>query len=360
MHYLAGTFIAIFLILLLATKRKGQADWVLMGWLTVLSIHTALYYLDVTDQIKNYGHLAGVSIPFPLLHGPLLFLYTTLLIDPLKNAWRYWWHFAPFLIINLALLPFYQLPVVQKVYIFENEGVGYESFVFINSILILLSGLTYATICLVMIRKHKASIKNKLSSIEGKTLDWLLFLTLGLGIIWLLVAIGMNDLIFSGVVLFIILIGIFGIRQHSIFSNQPNDNTDDPLNLTTKKYEKSGLNDQNKIELVRRLEQLITEDKPFLEPELSLDELARRVHAQPNYLSQVLNEHFQLNFYDFINSKRVDEFCLKMNDPRFSHYKLVEIAYQSGFNSKSSFNRNFQRFKKTTPSDYKRHLITSQ
>lgn len=354
MQYIAGITIAIFLIFLLVFKRKNKADWVLLCWLLALTIHTGLYYLDTSATIERYSFLAGLSIPFPLLHGPFLYTYTSLLLNPNARINSYRTHFIPFLLVNFILIPFYSLPANDKLYIFQNDGVGYEIFVLINAIFIFLSGVIYFAVSYMLISQHKKSIKNNLSQIEGKTLNWLRFLTFGIGIIWLFVFSGNNDLIFSGVVLFIILIGIFGIRQNNIFSNTQLASDQNQLLSKNVKYEKSGLDNERKADLIKRLEQLIINEKPFLNPELSLNELSQKIDTQQNYLSQILNEHFEMNFYDFINSKRVDEFCAKINNNELGHYKLIEIANECGFNSKSAFNRNFKRFTGKTPSEYKK------
>lgn len=354
MQYIAGITIAIFLIFLLVFKRKNKADWVLVCWLLTLTIHTGLYYLDTSATIDSYSFLIGLSIPFPLLHGPFLYIYASLLLNPNTSISSYWKHFIPYLLVNLTLIPFYSLPASDKLYIFQNDGVGYETFVLVNTILIFLSGVIYFAVSYKLLSKHKKSSKNNLSQIEENNLNWLRFLTIGMGIIWLFVFYGNNELIFSGVALFIILIGLVGIRQNTIFSNIQVVIDKNQLLSKNVKYEKSGLDNKRKAALVKRLEQLILNEKPFLNPELSLKELSQKIDTQQNYLSQILNEHFGMNFYDFINSKRVDEFCAKINNNELQHYKLIEIATACGFNSKSAFNRNFKRFTGKTPSEYKK------
>lgn len=356
MQYTTGITISIFLVCLLIFKKKNRADWVLMCWLIILALHTWLYYLDYSNTIGSFSFLIGLNIPFPLLHGPFLFIYASKLIHSKTKVSKLLLHFLPFIIINIMLIPFYKLSPTEKLYIFQNNGIGYETFVIINTILIFLSGVIYPSMCSFLIQKHRKNIKQNLSQIEGKTLNWLQFLTLGLGLIWILVFIGNNDLIFSGVVLFIILIGIFGVLQNNIFSNETYVTNTRAKSTKDIKYEKSGLNDVDKKSLIIKLEEIIEHEKSHLNPELSLKQLADKIDTHPNYLSQILNEHFQMTFYDYINSKRVEEFCLKMKNNELKNYKLIEIAYECGFNSKSAFNRNFKRFKGKTPTEYKNEL----
>jgi len=341
MQYITGFSISIFLVFLLLLKRKNKADWILIYWLLAVAAHIGLYYLDYSQKMEDFDFLTGFSIPFPLLHGPFLFSYTSLLLNPKRKAY----------LINLFLIPFYRLPASEKLFVFQNEGVGYENFIAVNAIIILLSGILYSLFSYYLVYKHKHHLKHQLARIEGKTLDWLKFLSLGLAVVWIFVILGENDWIFSCVVLFVILIGVFGIRQGNVFVepviNMPHSNT---------KYEKSGLDERQKNELISNLEDLIAKEKPYLNPDLSLQSLSARLNTQANYLSQLLNDYYETSFYDYINSKRIEEFCSILESGELEHYKLVEIAYKCGFSSKSTFNRNFKRFKGKTPSQYKNEV----
>jgi YesN/AraC family two-component response regulator len=93
-------------------------------------------------------------------------------------------------------------------------------------------------------------------------------------------------------------------------------------------------------------------EKVFRESELSLADLARRLNTQPNYLSQVINEREGKNFYDYINSLRVEEFMHLVASPDSRKYTLLGLAQECGFNSKSSFNRYFKKVTGKSPSEF--------
>ena len=84
-------------------------------------------------------------------------------------------------------------------------------------------------------------------------------------------------------------------------------------------------------------------NKPYANPNLSLNELASKLKMPPHILSKVINQGFQKNFFDFINTYRVDEFKIRMEDPKYRHYTLISVAYEVGFNSKTAFNRSFKK-----------------
>jgi len=104
------------------------------------------------------------------------------------------------------------------------------------------------------------------------------------------------------------------------------------------------------------LQQYIQEEKPYQEPELTLTDLAERVHIPSNYLSQVINEKMDCTFMDFINQHRVEEAKDKLKNEKFSHYTIIAVAYEVGFNSKSAFYAAFKKHAKTTPSEFRKTM----
>ena len=106
-----------------------------------------------------------------------------------------------------------------------------------------------------------------------------------------------------------------------------------------------------------RLLALMDEQQPWLEPELTLAELAQRLRTNAGLLSKVINAGCGQNFNDFVNTYRVAEARRKLADPRFAHYSLVGVALESGFNSKSTFNRVFRKLAGVAPGELARPKI---
>jgi ligand-binding sensor domain-containing protein/AraC-like DNA-binding protein len=122
------------------------------------------------------------------------------------------------------------------------------------------------------------------------------------------------------------------------------------------KYKFSTLNDNKTREYVSRLEQAMEKDKLYLDPDLTLAKLAASTTIPPKHLSQVINERFELNFNDFVNRYRIEEAKRKLLAIKAVDSKLLRIAFEAGFNSKSVF---FSTFKKSTglsPSEFRRLL----
>lgn len=109
------------------------------------------------------------------------------------------------------------------------------------------------------------------------------------------------------------------------------------------------LNIQEIEKYIRQLDQLINEEKVFIDPSLSLRQLAEKLGLHPNKLSWLLNEHMEKNFNEYINAFRLETFKQKALDPANGHLTLLGLAYESGFNSKTVFNAFFKKAEGMTP-----------
>ncbi len=96
----------------------------------------------------------------------------------------------------------------------------------------------------------------------------------------------------------------------------------------------------------------MTREQPYLDPDLSLSDLARHLHLNPVQLSQVINTGVGKNFNDFINEYRVVEFQRQLHDPLKGHLSFLGLALDCGFNSKATFNRAFKKITGQSPKEY--------
>lgn len=108
--------------------------------------------------------------------------------------------------------------------------------------------------------------------------------------------------------------------------------------------------------VVKRIMKYMEDKKPFLNPDLTLTDLAREVGMGRNQLSELINSGVGINFYEFINKYRVEEVKRLLADPRSKTTKIIAIAFDAGFPSKSSFNNIFKKYTGLTPSEYRDRL----
>ena len=385
MLYMAGIIITFFLaIILMSRKGKAVADRVLAAWLCLMGFHLFLYYLQITEKIYDYPYLLGVGIPLPLFHGPFLYLYTLSVTRYSDFPKKNWLHFIPGAVAYAFIAEFFVLTSEQKINVYKNQGAGFETNTAVILIATIISGFTYVALCFYELRKYRRSISEELSNTEKVNLNWLRYLIYGILVIWLIIFIdGDDSLIYGAVVAFVFLLGFFGIRHTDIFTYRrvilkedpavaqenvepapgrsaeklsPNKEyratavADEPRAAI--KYEKSGLQKEAADKIYRDLDWIMKEKKLFKHEELSLTELAQELRVHPNNLSQVINSYENKNFYDYINTLRIEEFKMLALSPENSNYTLLSLAFECGFNSKTSFNRNFKKITGESPSAY--------
>jgi AraC-like DNA-binding protein len=379
MFYLIGIVITFFLVAILAGKKgKTAADRILTFWLIAMGVHLLAFYFFVTGQNRSVPYLLGLELPLPLVHGPFLYLYTRAVTG--RTAKRGWLHFIPVLVAYLLLTEFLLLSPEEKIQVYEAKGKGFETNVSINIALIILSGIVYFFLSLRVLHRHTKNLQNQFSSTEKISLSWLRYLIYGIGLIWLSVMFGNETTTFGLTVVFVIFIGYFGINQVGIFTPQspaisveleePVDVKANPesiaappplynsVNVATKdepkkaKYLKSSLNEVAAESIHQSLTQAMRDRKLFTNSELTLAELAEALAVHPNNLSQVINTYEQKSFYDYINLMRVDEFKRLASLPENQKFTLLGLAQNCGFNSKTSFNRNFKNATGLSPTEY--------
>ncbi|MBL7851410.1 MAG: AraC family transcriptional regulator [Cyclobacteriaceae bacterium] len=360
MLYLSGIVVTFFLAALLIGKRgKSEADHWLAAWLTAVGLHLSSFYLYISGQSYSHPFLLGLEIPFPLLHGPFLFLYTKALTRQPIPAWSRWAHFLPFLVVNVLLIPFLMESPDHKIYVYQHQGAGYETMKGGTLIAIVISGITYVVLSLQSLARHRLLVQNQYSSVEKVNLAWLRYLIFGLAVIWVSMAFREDTILFTIVVVYVILLGYFGIKQVGIFT-QPTAIAPvmEPASARPK-YQKSSLDQAGAEKIHRSLQELMANAKRYTDPELTLSDLAKDLNIHPNHLSQVINTFEGKTFYDYVNTLRIEEFKRVAPLEESQRFTLLGLANNCGFNSKTSFNRNFKQATGLSPTEYLRqsHIL---
>ena len=367
--FVIGIFLAFFLQFLLLTKKnKSLSDKILAVWMFFIGAHLFSYYIYNLGYWEKYPHLIGIHHPIPLVHGPLLYLYTLFSLRKDQNlSWKDYLHFSPALIAYLYNLKFYFFySIERKIQVNHGEVDDFSEFMTVSLIAFILSGFIYPIISYRLLGKHKRMINQNFSYNENINLDWLKYCIWGIGIIYLTVALislvregigidfGFNAdlIIYSMLIAFIFFLGYFGIRQQGIFTENVNENIQIAEPKPPGEYKKSGLKQDEAEVIHKKLLSKMKKEKPFIEPKLTLNILANKMDISINHLSQIVNQFEGKNFYDFINEYRVEEFKEKISNPKNKNFSILALALDSGFNSKSSFNHVFKKHTGKTPSQY--------
>jgi AraC-like DNA-binding protein len=370
--FLIAAFNALFFSFLILQKKKAIYDKILICWLLYLSLYTGIYGLFYNKLFTDF-HLLSVSfISLLLLHGPFLYLYISALIDPKARFGKEkLLHFVPFVLFNLFIVIASFYPEISERISLDHLESEHSAPLLLNVFLLLtvISGPFYFVLSILLLKKLDINIFNNFSSYENVNLDWLRKLVYSFGFIWTVLMIfatlhhvfQMFSWIFCthGLTLslsaFIILIGYYGLKQKEIFIQYPNGNTEYVTEPRTK-YAGILLKDNEIEQYVSKIRHFMASEKPYLDADLSLPELANRLDIPSHHLSRVINEQFGANFFDFINQYRIEEVKARIDNPEYQNLSLLGIAFDSGFNTKSAFNRVFKKITGFTPSEYRKQI----
>ncbi|NOZ35887.1 MAG: AraC family transcriptional regulator [Chlorobi bacterium] len=352
--FFAGLFIAV-------KKEQNIADKLLAVLLLLIAAEMSFSLLKT--KIPFFTEIPPV---LPLTFGPLVYLYVkSLIFEKFKFTYKSFFHFVPFLIFTVVTLIFIDKPIMPGIDFFKNNRflpyrISYSiSFFTINTVYVLFS--------FILVFRHQQQIKNIFSYKSAKiTLNWLkivlfsfLFAYLIVYIIgaWYLIEnknfyvqnINPVDFSYIGLTFFAFSFSFFGFRQLSIYKSAEK--------LKSKqKYSNSKLKEPEATNLLQQLKNLMTNKKPYLNEKLTVSELAVMLNISRHLLTQIINEKLDKNFYTFINEYRIEAVKKMFSEQRKNYYSILGIAYECGFNSKSTFNNLFKKYTGITPSEFRKNV----
>lgn len=380
---LQGALLFLFLIAHRTSHRR--ANLFLAALVLCYALDIGLETLYATLRVADYHWLIGLNDALFFLYGPLLFLYARFLTQPDAGANRRWLiHFLPFLGILMVYTPaLFTQSVDVKLASEGLQAMPVGATTFLTSerrgqieLASALHELAYLIGTLFLLRQHRRRIENAFSSLERINLNWLQGLTLATGVIvvvdiLLYFTVSQEWVAYDNAVTAILLlcaaliyaIGYMGLRQPAIFApvNEANEANVPAPPVTeneppSEKYAKSSLTEPQADDGLARLLALMDGEQLYLNGELKLSDVAAALGISPNSLSQIINEKLGKNFYDFVNGYRVEAASRLLTDPKNDHLTLLAIAFDAGFNSKSTFNSVFKKHKQMTPSEFKKQL----
>ncbi len=252
-----------------------------------------------------------------------------------------------------------------------THKVSFVAYHFIFFIIMLIQFAFYLFLAKKEIKHYEVKIKDTFSSIEKISLSWLnsfanvalafcIFLLVFCAFLFIFVIIlgpfknqfSISIRLFPNIVSLLLIVIVFkALRQPLILSDFSEDRKyETPL----EKYELSNLIPKDAEKYLQKLIRYMEEEKPYLQPELALKQIADKLQIPVRHLSQVINEKIGMNFYNYINSYRIEEIKKYLSDPDFKKETILNLAYDAGFNSKSTFNAVFKKATGLTPQQYRR------
>ncbi|MDW3196762.1 MAG: helix-turn-helix domain-containing protein [Cytophagales bacterium] len=354
-----GVFQGLMMLLVLLGFKRNLALMSLVGLVFVVVLNLFNHLLLSTQLFLEFPHLVYVFTPTLLLLGPLYYWHICAATDPGRRPKSPWLHLIPFGMAIVMLVPFYALSGIEKVAQLELQQ---------QEDLIPMSVTTYAFMILqigqsfiyvILGNKQIMAFRKVAIGEKGRSgFKWLTRFGWAFAAFWLLDFIALTSYLIIGAIhqqvfyatmlgaaIFINVLVVFMIRSHKEFHDQVlNPKRSKPQNST------QSIDELEKV--LTDVYQVMDQDKPYLDPELSLAKFSKFLEKTPHQVSEILNLRLGKSFYEFINEYRYQEARNRLQSDQYKHLTILAIAFDSGFNNKNTFNRVFKKYAGKTPSQF--------
>ncbi len=358
--FLGTIFVGLtFAVLLLFAKSINQAAKQFLGLALFVIVLWLVRLLGIDIRIGTYyPNWCRLPLQFSLALGPLIYFYVLKLTRPEhKFGWKYLLHFSPALLEQGLLL----FAIKESV---RTGAATYNTLIFRQfnpalQLLAFVSVVTYLYLSHRLIESFYQRLKFNGGDRYRNELQWLHRLLAGFGLLWLLwipyTAVNYfgyhNQLSPGACYPLYLLLAMTMIWIGAVAFLRPEIEL--PVELSPV------LKPSASIELRQKgtwLKKAMEDKRLYQDPELSLTSLADKLEIHTHELSRIINIALKKNFSDFVNDFRVRDVASKMQDPAYDHITLLGVAFESGFNSKSTFNRIFKQVTGKSPVEYKADL----
>jgi AraC-like DNA-binding protein len=355
-------------VFVLSIRKKSQnktANVLLAIFLFILAVNVADGLLVYNGFYEKFPWLAHWEDGLVFLIGPLLYFYTkSVILSNFRFQTSDIVHAIPFIVFTALFQYFYhQQPEQLQESIQSHIREQTLPSAFYGGILLVYGHIfAYLYKAYKQVLFYRSRLKEKFSNTEKVNLNWLVFMLGSFGAI-LIVSLAstfipltiLGAYIKVGIVVVILFILVF--VTGTIWRVMKQDETFAILEEDREKYSGSNLSAIERQEVLTQLNLTMGKEKYFLQSDVTLDMLAQKIGTTSKKLSQVINENHQQNFFDYINTLRIEEAKRMMRNSRDPKITVLEIMFACGFNSKSSFNTLFKKKTGVTPSQYKKQPI---
>jgi len=294
---------------------------------------------------------------FVFLVGPFLTLYTqSILYRDFRLKKHHAVHAIPFFLYFLyRCIKLFSTPDAKQILI-QNGTLLTQTEDSVLSLAIDVHILIYIIAALWILRTYRSEIREFYSSPHQLNMSWLKLVLWGYFTIQAIGFVKHSSIVFYGTTMQILAraahVGALILASIIIYQSLRRPELFSGINHKGR-YEKSQLKESYKKMYLKKLLDYMESDKPYLDSTLTLYDLSGQVKIPPHHLSQILNTCLNKNFFDFINSYRIEESKKLLSNSNHSKKTILQIVYDTGFNSKSVFNTAFKKFTGMTPSQFR-------
>ncbi len=355
--YLFAAFHGVFLASLLILKKGTKSSVYLVFLILLFSFYLTENVIYSSGYIRQLPHLYFVTLPIIFLIGPLFYTYIrSTLSSQFRLRAKDIIHLFPFLFELIILLPFYGLSGDIKIRIYEsslrNTG-GWEFNIYFVGFLIYIGSTFwyfYASYKLLKSHSKPSTVKerNKVNWLKKASIGFFSYMFLSLAFSILVRAFPETTSAYFHINLvsltvLIHAIGYVAYLSPDLFNGNQQSN-----------YQFSAISEEKMETLKKHLEEVMVTDQPYLQSEVSADDIGQLLSISKHQLSQLLNVGLNTNFYDYINQHRIEHSKKILRSAEYQDAKILHIAFDSGFSNKASFLRNFKKLTGLTPTMYRK------
>jgi AraC-like DNA-binding protein len=366
---LQGILLSLFL---LRKKLYHTACIYLLLYLGAMLLQLTLKVMSKIWLMEHWPVLYTLSHYLPMLYGPLVYLFVKHVLQSQSFSIKESAHFIPFIFLY----------VITFISIDSRLPWGIEFVLFNPHIRLCMLGasvITYHLLAFRLWQRHRQKLQQYFSDSIAVQVKWVKQFIIVSTVVSIAVTAALYLLYINypnghqyryGFVALTICIYWFtytALTRPSVFSvikGLASEQVENSLSIPqlkayrpNAKYSNSGLSSEQLAIISSSLEKLMKEKKLFLQPDLTISQLAEEVNCSRHHLSQVLNDQLDQSYYDYINCLRVEEAKYLLTQPKFQQYKIASVAYDAGFNSLSTFNEVFKKQTGKTPSDYRKESL---
>jgi len=358
---------SVILFTLAVSKKRKTPQNILMFFLSIIlliiitvaaSLHEIKYVFLITNLFEGGARF---------VLGPLLYIYIKSIFIKDENLVRsHKLHFIPFAIYTLI----FSIPIFIS-RLAEEAIFDYLKFFHQTAYMAVVKDLYWLLYILLSARLFlgfKTKMKSNYSSFKKANFGWInkflvscfLLVFFDLGVVFYRIFfiesiswdVGVISLCF--LILLTVYLGYHGLRQSTIYLPKFLIESEIVQEKGNGQNSRLSLSKEELVDIKNKLDDVLVNQKPYLQQELTLNGLAELLGTTDKKLSTLLNHVLKTSFYDFINRYRVDEVKEKLKLEEYEKYSLLGLAYSCGFNSKSSFYRAFKKETGISPTTYKK------
>lgn len=356
---------------LLTVKTENKLANRLFAWFFIISA-IDLSGFFVTDYIQDYLDLMIFRWTICLLAMPLFYLYVlSVCYSDFRLKWKHLVHLLPILLVNLVFIPRLYLASNSDMKLLSGD-LEHMPEIYLIQILIEFQYVFYIVSAFLILKKYREIYLENYTNPSTSTYKYLFQMTtvflIAHGLVALKNLLRYSDyrqmflwlnVVVGSVALFITCWLVMKALNHPELFRGINSRlqlTKDILPEVEEKTASKNVQDDAISSQISILKQYMAQKEPFLDPSLTIQELANQIDIPVRDLSVLINHHIDQHFFDFVNEYRIQKAMGILKDQSRSQLTVLEILYEVGFNSKSSFNTSFKKHTNLTPTAYRNAL----